>query len=242
MKVTKSKSVKMTKVISSDDFLNYLDRLYEVIKDGRLMDELVRSKIIEKINGACEITKINYADLLKGLDFKKNDLTMEYLESFLAELRSIFWLRDFVFTEIVPLQAKKKKIQPDFSAKYGEKIFAVEVFCLTQKHEQKKDQKYNVYINFDPGFNGSKFGRDFISQAKKKKVQLDAHNVDAKILLCVVNSSPMIALNKKNDFDSHVKFLYESLNWGNGYYLGLLTGVCDINGISNDTIYPRLTN
>lgn len=217
----------------------YLDNLYEKTKDSRLVSQTVRSRIIDLVKNGGEVTNTTSPDLLSKLDFKSEDLTIEALESFLAELRSIFWLRGFSFTNILPLRAKEKKAQPDFTAKYGDKTCAVEVFCLTQTHEQQKDPKLNVYVNFDPNFEGSKFGRDFMSKAQNKKTQLDSIQADMKILLCVVNSQPMISLNTKTDFEKHAKLLYEKLAWGNGYYLGILTGV-EANGISSDTIFPNL--
>jgi len=214
--------------------MRYLDDVYKKTSDNRLIDESVRRDILKRVKDACEITNLSYSDLLQRLDLKPNSLSIEALESFLAELRSIFWLRDFSFMNIEPLQAKKKSVLPDFTARYGDKTCAVEVFCITQSHEQKRDSKFGVYVNFDPQFNGSKFGRDFISVANNKKKQLDALVADMKILLCVVNSSPMVALNTKNDFDKHAKFLYEKLGWGNGYYVGILAGG------DSDTIYPKL--
>lgn len=218
----------------------YLDNLYLKTKDARLAGPEVKVRILKQINDAREIADLSFSDLLQRLDFKPNDLTIEALEAFLAELRSIFWLRDFGFTDITPLQARNASAQPDFTAKYGGKICAVEVFCLTQVHEQQKDPTLNVYVNFDPGFNGSKFGRDFRNKAQQKKVQLDSCVADIKILLCVVNSTPMISLNTKDEFNSHLELLHKQLNWGDGYYFGLLTGVY-VNGIASNAIFPKLT-
>ncbi len=224
---------------NKDRPLAYLDSIYENTRDPRLLDEKVRKGIIGRLEDACKITCLSSSDLLGSLDFKQKDVTIEALESFLAELRSIFWLRDFSFTEIVPLQAKKKLAQHDFNAKYGDKTCAIEVFCLTQKHGQQKNPALNVYINFSPGFSGSKFGRDFISMANKKKNQLDSSGASIKILLCVVNSAPMVALHTKRDWGLIMESLYEDLGWKGNYYLGLLVGV-SVNGLESDTIYPEL--
>ena len=104
-----------------------------------------------------------------------------------------------------------------------------------------KDHSLNVYKNFDPQFNGSKLGRDFASKAKNKKEQLDSSSADMKILLCVVNSQPMIALNTKEEWDGHARLLCENLSWGSGYYVGILTGVKP-NGVSSDTIFSKTMN
>lgn len=221
-----------------DTLFAYLDKLCKETKDDRLVDEKVRSKIIDLVRDGSGITNLIPSDLLPRLDFKPKDLTIEALESFLAELWSILWLRDFGFVNITPIEARKNT-QPDFTAKYRGKTCAVEVFCLTQVHEQQKDPSLNVYKNFDPNFEGSKFGRDFMSKAPNKKMQLDSMKADMKILLCVVNSQPMIRLNTKTDFEEYTKLFYEKLAWGDGYYLGILTGV-HANGIPSDIIFPKL--
>jgi len=218
----------------------YLNNLFNKTRDNRLTDKKVRTKIIELIKKGSEITNLTVPNLLLRLDLKLNDLTIEALEAFLAELRSIFWLQDFKFTDIQPLSAGKK-VAPDFTAKYKNNTCAIEVFCLTQTHGQQKDKNLNVYVNFDPNFNGSKFGRDFISKATCKKKQLDSNNATMKILLCVINSDPIIRLNTAEEIDNHAKFLYNQLNWGNSYYVGILTGVEEVNGKTSDTIYPKIS-
>lgn len=222
------------------DVENYLDNICKKSNDQRLVDRGVREKIKELLSGASKITNLPISDLLSKLDFKPNDQTFEALESFLAELRSIFWLRDFGFTGIVPLQATTTP-QPDFAAKYSNQDCSVEVFCLTETHEQEKDSSLNVYVNFDPNFNGSKFGRDFMSKATAKKEQLDSVDAKIKILLCVINSNPIIRLNTAQEMQSHAELLHSQLKWGSNYFVGLLTGV-EANGIKSDVIYPALPN
>lgn len=212
----------------------YLDRLYAKTVDDGLNEPKVRLSITEMIVEACKITGLETAKLLSGLDFKPNDLTIEALEAFLAELRAIFWLRDFHFTSIVPLQALNNSAQPDFTANHDGRTCAIEVFCLTNKHEQQKDPKLGIYKNFDPTFEGSKFGRDFKSKANDKKKQLDSKVADLRVLLCVINSQPVIRLNTKEQMETHAEFLYKELSWGKNYYLGLLTGV------SSDVVFPNL--
>ncbi len=219
---------------SEDKLIKYLDDVHRITLDSRLINESVRSDILKRVKDACEITNLSFSDLLERLDFRPNDLSIETLESFLAELRSIFWLRDLDFSEIAPLKAKKRTVHPDFKAKHKNKTCVVEVFCLTQKYGQQRDPDFGVFVNLDPNFDGSKFGRDFMTVAQRKKTQLDSNKADVKVLLCVVNSDPVVALNTKNDFDKHAKFLYEKLGWGNGYYVGILTG--EDSGI----VYPKI--
>lgn len=221
------------------EFLSYLDKLHKNTDYPKIRDSKVRQDILSRLEKACDIVDLSFAELLNGLDFKPNDLTIEALESFLAQLRAIFWLRDFGFSEIAPLKAKKKTEQADFKSKYKNRNSTIEVFCLTQKHGQQRDPHLGVFVNFDPNFKGSKFGRDFMTVAQRKKEQLDSSPADIKVLLCVVNSEPMVALNTKEDFDRHAKLLYGKLSWGRGYYIGILTDAKP-NGISSDTIFPKL--
>lgn len=224
----------MKKNYTKENILTYLDDLYKKTNDNRLVDQKTRTDIIELAKNGCKITKLSMSDLLLKLDFKPKNLTIEALEAFLAELRSIFWLRNFGFTAIQPFQAKKKLICPDFTAKYKDKTYAIETFCLTRVHEQQKDSSLGVYKNFDPQFKDSKFGRDFISKAENKKNQLDSCDAEMKVLLCVINSSPIICLNSLKEMQNHAKFLNNQLKWGGGYYVGLITG----NG--SDVVYPKI--
>jgi len=226
----------MDKKYTNNDVLSYLSELYKETKDTTLADQ---TEIIKLIKKGSIITNLSVSDLLAGLDFKPKDLTIEALEAFRAELRSIFWLKDFGFIDIQPLQAGKKS-SPDFTAKYKNNTCAIEVFCLTQAHGQQKDSSLGVYKNFDPQFEGSKFGRDFISKAADKKKQLESSNAEIKVLLCVINSDSIIRLNTSEEMQSHAKFLYNQLNWENGYYVGILTGAVS-NGIPSDTIYPKIS-
>lgn len=226
----------MKKNYREKDVLTYLDNLYKKTNDDRLVDKEIQEKIIKLIKNGCKITILSVSDLLSRLDFKPKDLTIEALEAFLAELRSIFWLQDFGFTNITPLKAEKSA-KPDFTAKLENKKCAIEVFCLTRAHEQQKDSFIGVYKNVDPQFLDSKFGRDFMSKANNKRKQLDSVNVRIKILLCVINHSPIINCNDFEDMQKHAKFLYDKLSWGNGYYVGLLTGAF-VNGKLSDVIYP----
>ena len=223
----------MKKEYTKENVLTYLDDLYKKTNDNRLVDQKTRTDIIELVENGCKITNLSVSDLLLKLDFKPKDLTIEALEAFLAELRYIFWLQDFEFIAIQPLQAKKKLICPDFTAKYKDKTCAIETFCLTQAHEQQKDTSLSVYKNFNPQFKGSKFGRDFINKAENKKRQLDSCNTEMKVLLCVINSKSFSFLNTSQEIQNHAKFLYDQLK-GDDYYVGLIT----ING--DNTIYPKI--
>lgn len=230
----------MKKSYTKKDIMACLNNLCERTDDTTLADQKVRTEIIDLVKNGSKVTKLTQSDLLSKLDFKPKDLRIEALEYFLAELRSIFWLKNFQFTNITPLQARKKNQQPDFTAKYKGKSCAIEVFCSTRKHGQQCDSSLGVFVNFDPNFNGSKFGRDFNTAAQGKKAQLDSiPSAIIKVLLCVVNAKVMVNLNTKNDWDKHVRLLYKRLSWRPNYYIGILTGA-EVSGVLSDTIFPKL--
>ncbi len=214
----------------------YLKKTHEKINDPRLIDENIIQDISTKITNASKIVNLSSSDLLKNIDFQENNLTIEKIEGLLAELRAIFWLDNFRFSNIKPLKAKnrQKTQEPDFEAIYKKKKAVIEVYCLTEKHEQQKDKTINCYVNT---------GNDFLSKYKNKvldkKSQLDSINSDIKIFLCVINSKPVSRLNTKNDFQKYLEQISVDLSWGSNYYFGVLTGLVS-NGISDDTIYPLL--
>lgn len=218
---------------------SYFDRIYKTTNYDWLVDKEARSRIWNSLQKASKITGLSLSELLARIDFKQNDLRIEALDSFLAELRSIFWLQNLGFSKITPNKAKKKTKYPDFEAQFGGKKCAIEVFCLTEKHGQKPNPVINAYVNFNPQWEGSKFGRDFIAIANRKKKQLDSVDADIKFLLCVVNIEIMTSANRKKDWEKHAEFLYNKLSWGSGYYIGILTGA-SVNGELTDVIFPKL--
>ncbi len=226
------------KEYTEEDFLSYLEKIYKKTGDKRLRNPEVKKNSLSLLYKACKITNLSVSDLLNKIDFNQNDLSIEALESLFAILRAPIWLQHFDFSEITPLKKKKKRRQPDFKAKYKERIAVTEVFCLTQKYGQPpcdQKQRVNYYENFDPQFEGSKFGRDFKSKAPDKKKQLDSKSADIKVLLCVVNSDVMVSLNTNEEWNKHAKLLYEKLSWGNSYYIGIMAG-------AEKVIYPSLKN
>ncbi len=157
----------------------YLKNTHEKINSLRLVDENIIKDIQVKIINASKIVKMSPTDLLKNLDFQKNNKTMEKIEGLLAELRTIFWLDNFGFSDIKPLKAKKSLKSPDFKAIYKNKKAAIEVYCLTEKHEQQKDKILDCYVNTDDNFISN-----YKNKASNKKSQLDSIKSDMKFF-CV---------------------------------------------------------
>jgi hypothetical protein len=220
------------------NFKKYLDCVYCKYPDLFEGDyKKIKNDIIRHVAEACKITNLSRNDLLEGLDLDGRDLSKEKIESFLAELRAIFLLDNFKFNNILPLKQKKNQKNPDFEAEYIGKRVVVEVFCLTATHGQEKDRRLNCYINFN-----DRWQKAFIEKAEKKKDQLDVKNdVSMKILVCVINSRPVKALNGYDDFVNMLEIISRSLTWGKSYYLGICTGQVDLKSCKmNDCFYPSL--
>ncbi len=212
----------------------YLKNTHEKINDSRLIDENIVKNIQSRIIKASKIVGLSLDDLIKNLDFQKNNTTIEKVEAFLAELRAIFWLNNLGFSQIKPLNGNSLHKNPDFEAIYKNKKAVIEVYCLTEKHEQKRDKTLNCYVN-----SGSNFLAKYKVSASNKKSQLDSIKSDIKIFLCVINSRPVSRLNTKNDLQNYLKQITTELSWGKSYYFGILTGL-ESSGILDDTIYPLL--
>lgn len=196
----------------------------------------IKEKVLEMLKEASKITALSLHGLLMGLDFAPTDKSVEKLESLLAELRSVFWLRNFMFSKIVPIRKYKKQRKADIFAQYQSRSVAIEVFCLTETHEQREDPEIGGFIDCN-----SKFTEDFIVKANKKKAQLDEGKKDIEILLCVVNSFPIKTLKVKSNFVSFLEDVHKELNWGKSYYVGILTGMVDgFSKLPDDCIYPDL--
>ena len=196
----------------------------------------IEMDILDRLKRATKITNLTFNDLLEKLDFSPNDKSLEKLESFLSELRAIFWINNFSFKQITPLKARKKRPNPDFQAYYQGKKVIIEVACITKTHEQQKDKKYKVYINWN-----EKFRQIIIDKANNKIRQLDSFNSKIKVLLFVINSEPIKSLNNKRDLADIIENVYQQLKWKHPYYLGVCTGMVDLDtGEINDFIYPEL--
>ncbi len=211
--------------------IKYIEGVLYKTGDLRLQNPEILKDIRSRIQRASNIINMSPSDLVLALDFKENDKTIEAVESFLAELRSIFWLDKFGFFEIKPLKRRcDKKPNPDFEAKYNKKNAVVEVFTLTESNEREKDVQLGVFIN-----SSKDFLCKYEKKAKNKKKQLDTIDSDIKILLCVVNQKPISCLNTSDDFKKYLKLISQELKWGNSYHFGILTGI-----ESDDFIYPKL--
>ena len=94
----------------------YLDRLLEMPSKGSQFHTAMTShseKTFEALDRqfstGSKIVSLSPDDLLKKLDFNRNDLSPERIESLLGELRTIHFLHNNGFTDIVPIRANSKR-------------------------------------------------------------------------------------------------------------------------------------
>lgn len=218
------------------DFEQYLKQVIPQLNGTGSLEEVV-SDIIKKCERAMTLLDLSFSELLAGLDYQQNNYQVDRLEALLAELRSIFWLDLFGFSEIELLTKKKKVRNPDFSARYHGRSAAIEVFCLTQTHQQAKDPQLGVWVNFS-----DKLEKAFSENINnRKKSQLSSYKSELKVMLCVVNSEPIKYLNRQEDFISLLKSLHDRHNMQNSYKLGVVTGLVNLaTGKTDDCIYPPI--
>lgn len=206
------------------DFISWLDK-FEVTKSN-----VVRSRILNLFEKVKNITNLSSEQILQGIDFDPNDKKREKLESLLSELRAVAFLHNEGFNNIILQPKRDKQKNFDISAVFNDKIFAIEVACLTEEHSRKKESGINAYKIDD-----SKFIRDLSEKAKIKKLQLDVVNDDCvKMLIFVINRAPELPLYNYDDYKRVLQVLNTNLGWGNGYYLGLING-------SEDLVYPKIS-
>ncbi len=219
----------MIKDFTKEDIKNYLKKF------EKSTDNSIQVQILEFFDKASCITKLSFSDLVKSLDFAPNDDKIEKLESFLAELRSIFFLNNFGFSNIEPISAGQTK-QPDFAAYYKNKSSTIEIFSFTEIGSEIPDLPNNTYL-----LNDRKLISCFVCKAMSKKAQLDAICSENKQLICVINDLPYSNLFSRNEYEQFLKEISKILNWGDNYYFGILTGKTDaFTDLSDDIIYPNL--
>jgi hypothetical protein len=215
-------------------FIDYLDKLHAKHNDDwskELLEQDFRNSMEGRFNRACASCQFTCNQLLKGLDFKPNDLRKEALESFIAELRTISWLGDLQMQNIKPIPAQQNRSFADFYCEFMGIRYIVETFCSVQS-------SYRYSDHMRQSANLEKY---FIKRAQEKKIQLEStaneFGCQNKIIVLVLNSYPALALTTKNDYGQLLENICKKLNWGNNYWFGLITGMSSLQG-NDDSIYP----
>jgi hypothetical protein len=168
-----------------------------------------------------EIVSLSPDGLLKKLDFSRNNLPPERIESLLGELRTIHFLHNNEFTNIVPIRASPKRSSPDFSAKRNGAAFQIEVATS---------------IYFAPRIFHDSVVKWATTRLKsdKKLSQINSGPSDAqKMFVCILNSQGAVALNQRSEYINMVKHVWEELGSIKNLRIAIVTK-------SEDCVYPKL--
>jgi hypothetical protein len=212
-----------------EKLIAYLKDLQKKFDGKEWAQRIIKPSCLKAIEGlfnkACTITGCFPHELLNGIDFNKNDLTKEKLESLLAELRTIIWINSLGMRKIRPLSQKQNRFV-DLIAEHKNVNCGIEVFCAPED--------YNRY----PGH--TKKSCDlvdyFVKKGVEKKQQLDNSGCDLKLLVLVLNASPAIQLMNRDEYIELLTSVENLLGWGDKYHFAIIS----CGGIDNDVIYPAL--
>ncbi len=180
-----------------------------------------------QFKSSSEIVWLSADDLLKKLDFNQNDLSPERIESLLGELRTIHFLYNNGFTDIVPIRASSKRSSPDFSAKRNGADFQIEV--ATSIHSAPR-----IFHDSIVKWATAKLKND------DKLSQLNSGSFGSqKMFVCILNSLGAVALNQRSDYIDMVKHVWEALGSIQDLRIAIVTGRSTNEGI-DDCVYPDL--
>lgn len=212
----------------------YFDRLLEMPSKGSQFHmamtnhpEKTFEVLDRQFRSGSEIVSLSPDDLLKKLDFNRNDLSPERIESLLGELRTIHFLHNNGFTDIVPIRASSKR-SPDFSAKRNGAGFQIEV--ATSIHSAPRV------------FHGSvvKWATAKLKNDDKLSQMNSGSSESHKMFVCILNSSGAAALNQRSDYINMVKHVWEELGSIQNLHIAIVTGRISISGGMDDCVYPSI--
>lgn len=210
----------------------YFDRLLEMPSKGSQFHAAMTNhpeKTFEALDRqfltGSEIVSLSPDALLKKLDFNRNDLSPERIESLLGELRTIHFLHNNGFTDIVPIRARSKR-SPDLSAKRYGTNFQIEV--ATSIHSAPRTFHSSVV----------KWATAKL-QHENKLSQMNSGPTGAyKMFVCILNSEGAVALNQRSDYMSMLKHVWEELGSIQNLHIAIVTGRISIDEGMDDCVYP----
>ena len=202
---------------------------------------IVLSKLNNQFEKASHITKLPPSRLLKALDFHSKDTSLGRIDAVFAELRTILFLNNMNFKDIIPLKANKNKQCTDFLAHKNSDLFAIEVYCRCSK--ELKNSQNEVVI--DPNNADEELLQQYISKAQEKKSQFEntekTYLCNKNLMVMVLNDPNIWGVLVYHEYYEILKRIVVELNWGNKYYFAIVTGVADLmNNQIDDIVYPSL--
>ena len=212
----------------------YLDRLLEKPSTGSQFHTAMINhpeKTFEVLDfqfkSGAEIVSLSPDDLLKKLDFNRKDLSPERIESLLGELRTIHFLHNNGFIDIVPIRATSKR-SPDFSAKRNVVDFQIEV--ATSIHSAPR-----IFHDSVVKWATAKLKND------DKLSQMNSGSSEShKMFVCILNSLSAVALNEHSDYINMVKHVWKELGSIPNLHIAIVTGRISISEGMDDCVYPSI--
>ena len=214
----------------------YFDRLLEMPSKGSQSQfrmamtnhpERTFEVLDRQFRSCSEIVSLSPDDLLKKLDFNRNDLSPERIESLLGELRTIHFLHNNGFTDIVPIRASSKR-SPDFSAKRIRVDFQIEV--ATSIHSAPRVFHASVV----------KWATAKLKNDDKLSQTNSGSPESHKMFVCILNSTGAVALNQSSDYINMVKHVWEELGSIQNLHIAIVTGRVSISEGIDDCVYPGI--
>lgn len=180
-----------------------------------------------QFKSGAEIVSLSPVDLLKKLDFNRKDLSPERIESLLGELRTIHFLHNNGFTDIVPIRATSKR-SPDFSAKRNGVDFQIEV--ATSIHSAPRTFHDSVV----------KWATAKLKNDDKLSQMNSGSSESHKMFVCILNSLGAVALNEHSDYINMVKHVWKTLGSIPNLHIAIVTGRISLREGMDDCVYPSI--
>ena len=212
----------------------YLDHLLEKPSTGSQFHaamvnhpEKTFEVLDSQFKSGAEIVSLSPDDLLKKLDFNRKDLSPERIESLLGELRTIHFLHNNGFTDIVPIRATSKR-SPDFTAKKNGVDFQIEV--ATSIHSAPRTFHDSVV----------KWATAKLKNDNKLSQMNSGSSESHKMFVCILNSSGAVALNEHSDYINMVKHVWEALGSIPNLHIAIVTGRISLREGTDDCVFPSI--
>lgn len=183
-----------------DQYTQYLLNLLDMGVDGLVMDSL-REKpedtleiMQRRFERCCAITGLTPDKLFEASDVGMNDIKVDRLDSFWAELRSICYLDNESFGYIEYLRARKDKTTVDIKCKRDGHSFCFDVACGTFKEDKavmpaqiperlknKYDEKWKQLIQSKGEFGSENIGIIYVLNAEPVQTVCDLEKYKAML-------------------------------------------------------------
>jgi len=213
---------------------SYFDRLLEKPSSGSQFHtaminhpEKTFEVLDSQFKSGSEIVSLSPDDLLKKLDFNRKDLSPERIESLLGELRTIHFLHNNGFTDIIPIRASSKR-SPDFSARRNGVDFQIEVATSI-------NSALRIFHDSVVKWATAKLKND-----DKLSQMNSGSSASHKMFVCILNSSGAVALNEHSDYINMVKHVWEELGSIQNLHIAIVTGRSSLREGIDDCVYPSI--